>query len=132
VTAAPQLRTVAPVLLVADVAKAADYFSKALGFCVPRMWGDPPHFCIPYRDGIEVMLNQIGSGDPVRPNAELNGRFDAYFSVSDADALYAEFRANGANVICEPQDHDYGMREFQVLDVDGHLLAFGEMIEEAA
>jgi uncharacterized glyoxalase superfamily protein PhnB len=132
VTAAPRIRAVAPVLLVSDVDKAADYFADALGFRAPRMWGDPAHFCIPERDGIELMLNRVRPGDPIHPNAELNGRFDVYFTVADVDALYAEFRVRGADIVCEPEDHDYGMREFQVRDVDGHLLAFGEIIGGAS
>ncbi len=124
-SATAQLRAVSPILLVADVVKAAAYYTNSLGFRVPRMWGDPPGFCIAHRDGCMVMLNQIGPGDQVRPNASYDGRFDAYFDVADADALHAEFEANGADIVCAPEDQPYDMREFQVRDVDGHLLAFG-------
>jgi len=71
------------------------------------------------------MLNQVGPGDSFRPNADYDGRFDAYFWVRDADALHEEFKANGARIVCPPEDQVYQMREFQVLDLDGHLLAFG-------
>ena len=128
---APQFRGVAPVLLVADVVRAAAYYGDALGFRAPRMWGEPPHFCIPQRDGLEVMLNQVRPGQPIHPNAEHDGRFDAYFWVRDADALFAEFSANGADIVCEPEDYEYQMREFQVRDLDGHLLAFGHDISGA-
>ena len=120
-----QLRAVSPILLVADVVKAAGYYADALGFRVPRMWGEPPTFCIPQRDGLAIMLNQIEPGDLVRPNSSYNGRFDVYFDVADADALCAEFKAAGADIVCEPEDQPYEMREFQVRDRDGHLLAFG-------
>ena len=130
--AAPQMRGVAPVFLVRDVVRAAAYYADALGFRAPRMWGDPPHFCIAARDRLEVMLNQVLPGDVIHPNAEHNERFDAYFWVRDADALCAEFKANGADIVCEPEDFAYGMREFQVRDVDGHLLAFGHDISGAA
>jgi uncharacterized glyoxalase superfamily protein PhnB len=123
--AAPQMRALAPVLLVADVVKAAAYYADSLGFRAARMWGDPPTFCIAGREGLEIMLNQVAAGDTFRPNAEYDGRFDAYFWVRDADALFAEFGANGADMVCPPDDLPYGMREFQVRDVDGHLLAFG-------
>jgi uncharacterized glyoxalase superfamily protein PhnB len=129
---APQFRAVAPVLLVADVVKAAAYYADALGFRAPRMWGDPPHFCIPVRDGLEVMLNQVRPGDVIHPNAEYEGRFGAYFWVEDADALFAEYKANGADIVCEPEDYEYQMREFQVRDVDGHLLAFGHDLSGTA
>ncbi len=128
----PQMRGVAPVLLVRDVVSAHAYYADKLGFRSPRMWGDPPTFCIPQRDGLEVMLNQVGATDDFRPNSHFDGRWDAYFWVTDADALHAEFQAKGADVVCEPEDQVYGMREFQVRDLDGHLLAFGHDTTGAA
>ena len=114
-----------PILLVADVVKAAAYYADALGFRAPRMWGDPPHFCIPQRDRCTVMLNQVGPDAGYRSNASFNGRFDVYFDVDDADALYVEYRSSGADIVCAPEEMPYMMREFQVRDLDGHLLAFG-------
>jgi uncharacterized glyoxalase superfamily protein PhnB len=96
------------------------------------MWGEPPTFCMPQRDGLCVMLNQIGPDDSIRTNASYDGRCDAYFWVRDADVLYAEYRASGAEIVCEPDDEAYGMREFQVLDPDGHLLIFGHDISGTA
>ena len=127
-----QMRSVAPILLVRNVVAAADYYGAALGFTVGRMWGDPPHFCIPERDGVEVMLNQVRADDVFRPNADYNGRFDAYFWVNDADALYAEYQGSGAETVCAPEDMPYQMREFQVRDPDGHLLAFGHDLSGTA
>ena len=120
-----QIRGVAPVFLVRDVLAAHAYYAEKLGFRSPRMWGEPPTFCIPQRDGIEIMLNQVGPGDEVRPNSAVDGRWDAYFWVRNADALFEEFKSSGADIVCEPEDQVYEMREFQVRDLDGHLLAFG-------
>lgn len=117
-----------PVLLVADVVKAAGYFTEKLGFTVERLWGEPPAFAIARRDGFSVMLNQVSKGDAIYPNAGYDGRYDIYFDVSDADALHAEFKGKGADIVCAPEDQIYLMREFSVRDVDGHLLAFGHNI----
>ena len=121
-----------PILLVADVVKAASYYADALGFRTPRFWGEPPAFCIPQRDRCTVMLNQVGPDADYRPNSTFDGRFDVYFDVDDADALFAEHKANGADIVCEPEDQPYMMREFQVRDLDGHLLAFGHDTSGAA
>ena len=120
-----QVLRASPILLVADVVKAAAYYADALGFWAPRFWGDPPTFCIPQRGHCSVMLNQVGADAGNRPNANFNGRLDVYFDVDDADALFAEFEANGADIVCAPEEMPYMMREFQVRDLDGHLLAFG-------
>ena len=127
-----QILAASPILLVRDVVSAAGYFRDQLGFTIPRFWGEPPTFCIPQRDGITIMLNQIGPGDIVRPNSSYNGRFDVYFDVADADALHVELKAQGAHIVCEPEDQPYEMREFQVRDLDGHLLAFGHDLSGAA
>jgi catechol 2,3-dioxygenase-like lactoylglutathione lyase family enzyme len=127
-----RILTVSPILLVADVVKAAEYYVDKLGFTVPRFWGDTPHFCIPRRGPCSVMLNQVGADPAYRPNAAFNERFDVYFEVDDADALHAEYEASGADIVCAPEDMPYLMREFQVRDIDGHLLAFGHDISGGA
>ena len=130
--AATRVLGASPILLVADVVKAARYYADALGFRAPRFWGEPPTFCIPQRDHCMVMLNQVGAGTTFRPNADYDGRFDVYFAVENVDGLFAEFRENGADIVCEPEDQPYGMRDFQVRDLDGHLLAFGSDTSGAA
>ncbi|HYD85893.1 MAG TPA: VOC family protein [Vitreimonas sp.] len=122
-----QIRDATPVLLVRDVVKAAAYYTDKLGFNVERFWGDPPMFTIARRDGVSVMLNQVDAGDSFRPN-DYDGRFSLYLDVSDADALHAEFAAQGADIVCAPEDQPYFMREFQVRDLDGHLLGVGHDI----
>ena len=129
---APQIRDATPVLLVRDVVKAAAYYTDKLGFKSQRFWGDPPMFTIMRRDGVAVMLNQVDAGDAFRPNGDYDGRFSVYVDVGDADALHAEFAANGADIVCPPEDQPYLMREFQVRDLDGHLLGFGHDISRRA
>ena len=80
------------------------------------------------RDRVSVMLNQVAPGDSFRANGDYEGRYSIYFAVADADALHDEFKARGADVVCEPEDQVYRMREFSVRDVDGHVLAFGHDI----
>jgi uncharacterized glyoxalase superfamily protein PhnB len=127
-----QIRDATPVLLVKDVVKAAAYYTDKLGFKCERFWGEPPAFTIIWRDGVALMLNQVGPGDTFRPNADYDGRFSVYIDVGDADALYAEFQAKGADIVCPPEDQPYMMREFQVRDLDGHLLGCGHDISGAA
>src|SRR5213592_757635 len=50
-----QIRAHAPCLMVTDVIGAHAYYANRLGFRSPRMWGDPPTFCIAQRDGLELM-----------------------------------------------------------------------------
>jgi uncharacterized glyoxalase superfamily protein PhnB len=129
---AARITDATPVLLVRDVVKAAAYYVDKLGFSVDRFWGEPPTFTIAKRDGVFIMLNQVGAGDDFRPNGAYDGRFSVYVDVNDADAMHAEFQAKGADIICDPEDQPYMMREFQVRDLDGHLLGFGSDISRRA
>jgi uncharacterized glyoxalase superfamily protein PhnB len=45
--------------------------------------------------------------------------------VTDVDALYQELKSRGARTLSEPKDYDYGMRDFEVSDLDGNQLSFG-------
>ncbi|HVH80129.1 MAG TPA: VOC family protein, partial [Stellaceae bacterium] len=45
--------------------------------------------------------------------------------VDDVDALHAEFATRGARIVAPPQDYDYGMRDFDVADLDGNRVTFG-------
>jgi uncharacterized glyoxalase superfamily protein PhnB len=45
--------------------------------------------------------------------------------VKNVDGVYAELAARGAKVIKPPQNYDYGMRDFDVIDLDCNQLTFG-------
>ncbi len=127
-----QVFQVAPVLLVRDVLTSARYYQEALGFDPVGFWGDPPRFSIVQRDGCSLMLNQVGPDDQFRPNSDYDGRFDVYCTVRDADAVFADVKARGADIVCEPSDEVFGMREFSVRDPDGRLVAFGQDLSARA
>jgi len=126
----PQIMMSAPYFHVVDVVKAAGYYRDVLGFVSERLWGEPPCFAIPRRDGFAVMLSQVCEAEQVVPNGKLTGEmesWDAYFWVRDAEALFAEFTAKGAVVVYPPKIQQYyDMKEFAVRDLDGFVLAFGQ------
>ena len=45
--------------------------------------------------------------------------------VSDVEGVHAELAARGAKVLMPPDNCDYGMRDFDVVDLDGNRLTFG-------
>lgn len=45
--------------------------------------------------------------------------------VDDVDGLHAELVARAARILKPPQDYEYGMRDFDVVDADGNRLIFG-------
>ena len=95
-----------------------------LGFERPKLWGEPPVFAMPERDGLIVMLNQVDGQAAQWKEDEF---WDAYFY---ADALCGEFQARGARFEYGPiEREEYRIREFAVRDPDGYVLAFGSDLQ---
>lgn len=120
--------SIAPYFLVADVVGSANYYRDKLGFRYDRFWGEPPCFCMVYRNGVTVMLSQCPLPGIVRPNhvAEAESdAWDAYVWVDDADALFAEFSAKGVTIARAICDQPYGCRDFDIEDCNGYRICFG-------
>tara|TARA_Y100001934_G_scaffold31891_1_gene35705 strand:+ start:2841 stop:3107 length:267 start_codon:yes stop_codon:yes gene_type:complete len=62
----------------------------------------------------------------------VNQYWAAYVYVEDADALCAEYRGKGVEIVRGPEDTFYGSRDFDIRDPDGHLIAFGHDLEPDA
>ena len=110
----PQLRRVAPIFPVTDV-EASLRFYASLGFSAERYDGEAAYGFVT-RDGIELHLGQVSSGDA--------GRASAYLWTDDADALAAEWQAAGAEVHL-PQDTEWRQHEGALVDPDGNVIRFG-------
>lgn len=126
-----KLGTVAPVLLVKDVVTAANYYRDKLGFTYERFWGEPVDFCMVNRDNLTVMLSQVDAGIEIVPNWKVvDQMWDAYFWVDEVEAIYEEFQQSGAIIDYTLARKPYGVKEFGIQDLDGHDLAFGQVIED--
>ena len=117
----------ASVFLVQDVVQAAAYYRDALGFEYERFWGEPPSFCMVWRDRQCFMLTQVENPESIRPVSTIvPAVWDAYVWVDRVDDLYAELKERGAKIKYEPVVKPYGVKELAVFDLDGYQIAFGE------
>lgn len=114
------MHSVMPVLQVADVTRSADFYHDKLGFTVNGTWGDGPEFAIIQRGEVTIALDRSRDDAPV----PVNQYWAAYVYVDDADAVFAEFTAKGVEIVRGPEDSFYRMREIDVRDPDGHIIAF--------
>lgn len=118
-----------PLFLVTELQRSLDFYCDVLGFERPRLWGEPPSFAMPCRDGLTIMLQQQAEGK-VHHNP---GAWDAYFWIGDVWTLFREFESKGAEVAYSPElRKTYGCYEFALRDPDGYLLAFGQELDEEA
>lgn len=119
----------APILLVTDVVASADYYRQKVGFSYENFWGEPPHFCILWRDDFHLMLSQVHDPQFIVPHYKVvENMWNVYFWVSDVDAMYEELRERGAHIDYELCDQPYGCREFGIQDPDGYDIAFGQQV----
>lgn len=109
----------ATVFVVRDVARSVAHYRDALGFTVTFQYGDPTFYVCLCRDEVELHLLAA------HRTSRLSGNGGICVFVRNVDAVHAELAARGANIVKPPQNYDYGMRDFDVVDPDGNQLTFG-------
>jgi uncharacterized glyoxalase superfamily protein PhnB len=116
-----QVVGLAAVLPVRDMAAALAYYRDKLGFSVQFAWEEPAKYACLRLGEAAVHLNAYA------PPAAASS---VCIFCSGVDALHADFAARGAVIKSPPTDYPYGMREFEVADIDGHRLFFGQGVAE--
>ncbi|PPQ18412.1 VOC family protein [Bradyrhizobium sp. AC87j1] len=120
----PMMADSATVFVVSDIAASLVYYRDVLGFEVTFEYGAPLSYaCLCHE---EVALHLLAAARTKR----LPGQGGLCIFVRDVDQLYAELSGRGARPINQPEDRDYGMRDFDIVDADGNQLTFGMGIPE--
>lgn len=122
-----QIHGVQPVLAVPDVAVAADWFVRVLGFELDFLHGDPVpwHGRVKVGDGswgAPIYIHLSGSAAP-QPSAHTRLHVG-----HDIDGLHAHAVAQGATVLMAPTDQPWGLREIELEAPGGHRLCLGAEI----
>ncbi|WP_456739733.1 MULTISPECIES: VOC family protein [unclassified Bradyrhizobium] len=116
----------ATVFVVSDIEASLAYYRDVLGFQVTFEYGAPLSYSCLCRD--EVALHLLAAAATKR----LPGHGGLCIFVRDVDRLYTELSGRGAKLISQPQDRDYGMRDFDAVDADGNRVTFGMATGAAA
>ena len=109
----------ATVFVVKDVGKSVAHYQDVLGFHVDFTYGSPASYAGVERGGVLIHL-QAAADSQRQP-----GQAAVYIFVTDVDALYDELRSRAARILVEPKNYPYGMRDFEITDLDGNQLSFG-------
>ena len=113
---------IAAMLPVKDMAKAAAFYIKILGFRKTFENGTPVGFMILQRDQAELHLT-------LQPNHRAAPFNVAHLLVHDVDALHAIIQKTGLRIIKSLQDKEYGLRAFVFQDPDGNRIDVGQPIQ---
>jgi catechol 2,3-dioxygenase-like lactoylglutathione lyase family enzyme len=106
-------------LAVSDVLASVRFYTEKLGFQPGFTWGEPPTIAGVNLGKAQVFLEH-GTPNPAGCNL--------YFVVGDSDELFDFQRSRGVEVVTEPGDRLYGLRDYRVRDLHGYELSFGHYI----
>jgi uncharacterized glyoxalase superfamily protein PhnB len=115
-----------------DVAAALDWLPKAFGFREVLRWtapGGTVMFAEMESGGEAIMLSHPG---PDYRSPKRSGQVTGYVSVfvENLDAHCARARAASAEIIEEPADKPWGLREYSALDLEGQRWGFVQHIRD--
>ena len=114
----------ATIIEIKDVKASEAFYNGKLGFGPGFFYGDPPCFCIVSKGRATIFLDQ--SRTPRA--APLNQYWAAYLYVDDVDSYAAELRSRDVEIVREIEDQDYGCRDIDIRDPDGHVIGIGQLM----
>ena len=121
-----KLRNSTTVLLVGNIESTMKWY-KLIGF---KSEYYPPGFAILSRDDIQIFLQQqpayVAPDDPGRRERHA---WNIYIITDDVKGLYEEYSAlPGVTISRQLCQQDYGMMEFDVMDLNRYRLVFAQPV----
>jgi uncharacterized glyoxalase superfamily protein PhnB len=121
--------TVIPVLIYRDVREAVVWLAQAFGFAERVRIGENHRSQLQFGDGALIVADVRGDRRPPRPGEVTHS---VTVRVEDARAHCEHARANGARILMEPTDFEYGERQYNAEDPFGHQWTFTETLRDVA
>lgn len=115
-----------PVLPVEDLKASLNFYTEKLGFRINWTWGDPlDHASVSLgaeddeHHHAHIQLSQADS--EIKPFGWL------YFHLNKGiEDLFKVYKENGVEIVSELRDMPWGMREFNIRELNGYLFRFGQ------
>ncbi|MBA3898202.1 MAG: VOC family protein [Sphingomonadaceae bacterium] len=132
----PVRPAIIPTLRYKDAPAAIDFLCDAFGFARHAVYPDDKdsatiHHAQLVRDGNMIMLGSAADS-PYVTAARMKSVADAggvtqalYIVIDDVDGHAERARAAGADIFMEPEDQNYGGRNYSARDPEGNVWSFG-------
>ena len=121
--------TVVPVLVYPEVREAVRWLGAAFGFAERVQIGESHRSQLSVGEGAVIVADVRREQRPPRPGEETHS---VLVRVDDARAHCERARSNGARILMEPTDFEYGERQYKAEDPAGHRWTFSETLEDVA
>ena len=114
---------VVPMIHVPDVRATVDWY-ESIGFRAVNTYGNET------RDGLSFAILAFGNGQVFfnqggETSTKRRREVDLYLYTDDVDAVYSKLK-DRVEVIEEPHNTFYGMREVIIRDLNGFWITFGQ------
>lgn len=114
-----------PQLLVADISRSIEFYTKKLGFEIDFRYED--FYAGIGKDGFSIHLKTGKPSIEERHNKRRNEDLDIVFSVTNIEVLYEELSNKSIEFAQPLREMDYG-KEFYIIDPDGYIISFLEEV----
>jgi uncharacterized glyoxalase superfamily protein PhnB len=121
--------TVIPVLIYPDVREAVAWLSAAFGFAERVRIGEDHRSQLSVGDGAVIIGDVRHDRRPPRSGEVTHS---VMVRVPDARAHCERAREQGARILMEPTDFEYGERQYSAEDLAGHQWTFSETLADVA
>jgi uncharacterized glyoxalase superfamily protein PhnB len=121
--------TVIPVLVYPDVRAAVDWLQRVFGFSERVRIGEDHRAQLKAGDGAVIVADTHGDRQPPQPGVVTHS---VMMRINDVNAHCTHVRAQGARILMEPTDFEYGERQYTVEDLAGHRWTFSETLADVA
>ena len=125
IVAHSKIKKMSPQLLVADIDRSIEFYTKKLGFDVDFRYED--FYAGIIKDGYSIHLKNGKPSIEERQNRRKNEDLDVVFSVDGIEDLYEELSNKSVEFTQVLRKMPYG-KEFYISDPDGYIISF---LEEA-
>jgi catechol 2,3-dioxygenase-like lactoylglutathione lyase family enzyme len=118
------VKSAIPILFVRDVAASAAFFRDKLGFAIDFLYGAPPFYGAVSRGQACLHLRCVDQPNFAELAARETSLILATIEVSDAQALFAEFKKRDVDCPQTPTKQPWGGTDFHIRDPDGNVISF--------
>src|SRR5262245_53697541 len=119
----PDAPCIYPTFRYRNAAAMIDWLGKAFGFAVHARYGegdDVHHAQLALGTSMIMLGNVRDDAYGKMVGGPGPGGKSTYIAVTDTDAMYERARKAGAKILEEPNDRDYGSRDFICADPEGN------------
>ena len=120
----PQIHSTVPVICTDDIQRSLSYYTQVLGFLPDFEFGEPVVYAGVKSGDAEIYFSYDPDFISVIKEKKINP--EIFIWLTDADNLFKQHVANGAEIAETISDRPWGARQYVIKDINGYHLKFAQ------